>query len=128
MRTVNIKQNTSNWCVCTNRYTTTRGFYWGWIEGASHNETWSNDPGSDFTSSDASRIVTEHNAWLEEIRPVELKIIEEKNALSAISKQIAELEPRLNDLYSKRNACMAKIEAWTAQDAARPEQQGRSDA
>jgi hypothetical protein len=114
MKIVNIKQNTTKWQHCTNRHPTTRGFSWGWIEGASHHETWSDDPDSKFKSADASRVVTEHNAWLENIRPVELKLIDERNKESALTRQIDEREVALKGLHAQRDASRAKIAAWEA--------------
>jgi len=60
----------------TNRHTSTSGNRWGWIEGADGNVCWSNDEGSQFTEAEAGKVAREHNEWLEQQRPLDVRIME----------------------------------------------------
>ena len=70
-----VPHNTASWRVATNRHTNTDGTAWGWIEGAPGNVCWSNES-SKFNREKAGIAVAEHNRWLEEQKPIELRIIE----------------------------------------------------
>ena len=70
-----VPHNTAPWRVATNRHTNTDGTPWGWIDGAPGNVCWSNK-NSKFNRDKASHAVAEHNRWLEEQKPIELRIIE----------------------------------------------------
>ncbi len=70
-----VPHNTMPWRVATNRHTNTDGTAWGWIEGTPSNVCWSNES-SKFNREKAGIAVAEHNRWLEEQKPIELRIIE----------------------------------------------------
>lgn len=70
-----VLHNTVPWRLCTNRHTSTAGNSWGWIEGAPGNVCWSNDDIS-FNRQKAAAVVDAHNRWLEEQKPIQLRITE----------------------------------------------------
>ncbi len=113
MKTLDIKMNTAKWECCVNRHTTTRGYSWGWIEGAG-NTTWSDDPGSPFTSKDASAAVKEHNDWLEDSRPAELKLIDARNLAYRLQQEVNDKRAALRIAEEKLTAVHATIRALDA--------------
>lgn len=70
-----VPHNTVPWRVATNRHTNTNGTAWGWIEGAPGNVCWTNS-NSAFDREKAGAVVAEHNRWLEEQKPITLRIVE----------------------------------------------------
>ena len=77
-----VPHNTVPWRVATNRHPNTDGTLWGWIEGAPGNVCWSNES-SNFNREKAGIAVSEHNHWLEEQKPIELRIIEATERVDA---------------------------------------------
>lgn len=69
-----IQHNNATWRLCTNRHRNTDGSPWGWIEGAPGNVCWSDNQA--FNSVAASQAVHEHNQWLEDQKPLVLRLIE----------------------------------------------------
>lgn len=101
MKTINIKSNTSVWRKCTNRHPTTGGRDWGWIEGSGAGGfaeiTWSDDSGSDLKGAEAAMLVSQHNQWLEDSRPVELKLIDARNRADAARLIVADRAKSLSE-------------------------------
>ena len=87
-----IPHNEYVWSVCTNRHTTTCGNSWGWIENAPGNVCWSNDPKEKLSSQQAQALVSAHNKWLEDIQPIQLKIIKAKKAVKDLTQVFKEKE------------------------------------
>lgn len=102
-----IKQNTVKWEYCTNRHPTTAGNAWGWIEGTLL--TWSNDGGSSFTSKQASELVIAHKKWLEDSRPVELKLIDARNQLAGLEISLARKRTEFLEAETAYNAKSEEI-------------------
>lgn len=77
-----VPHNTVPWRIATNRHPNTDGTSWGWIDGAPGNVCWSNSS-SAFNREKAGKVVVEHNRWLEEQKPIELRIIEATERVDA---------------------------------------------
>lgn len=86
-----VPHNTIPWRVCTNRHTSTAGNSWGWIEGAPGNICWSNDNAS-FNRHKAGEVVAAHNQWLEEQKPIHLRIIEASEKVQRAQAEYDEAE------------------------------------
>ena len=87
-----IAHNELVWRSCTNRHTTTYGNSWGWIENAPGNVCWSNDPKEKLSRQQAQALVSAHNKWLEDIQPVQLKIIKAKEVVKDLTQAFIEKE------------------------------------
>ena len=87
-----VPHNEFVWRSCTNRHTTTYGNSWGWIENAPGNVCWSNDPKEKLDSKQAQSLVSAHNKWLEDIQPIQLKIIKAKKAVKDLTQTFKEKE------------------------------------
>lgn len=99
-RGVTVQHTLSRWEVRTNRHTTTSGHDWGWIEGAA-NVCWSND--GYFNRAIAGEICRLHNEWLENLRPIEVRIIE-------ATRELGKLRDEINRLYGAISAAKDKEE------------------
>lgn len=71
---VTVKHNAQQWRVAKNRHGNTDGSDWGWVEGARGNVCWSNN--ATFNRNAAERMVAIHNQWLEDQKPLSIKLIE----------------------------------------------------
>lgn len=91
-----IQHNTKRWQKKTNRHTTTAGRSWGWIEGAPGNICWSDDLGSNLTSTQACKLVNEHNLWLEEQKPIVLRIVEATERVTTARKSYEQAQQEAN--------------------------------
>lgn len=80
-----IAHNDLVWHSCTNRHTTTYGNSWGWIQNAPGNVCWSNDPKARLDSKQAQALISAHNKWLEDIQPIQLKVIKAKKAVKDLT-------------------------------------------
>lgn len=100
-----VPHNTVPWRIATNRHTTTRGNSWGWIEGAPGNICWSND--GSFNSDAASAAVRDHNQWLENQKPIDLKIVEATRRVVEAQKSVDEASARVD----RANAELAKAQS-----------------
>jgi len=83
METINcggkeVPHNTVPWRIATNRHTNFDGSSWGWIDGAPGHICWSND--KSFNRAKAGAVVAAHNQWLEEQRPIALRIVDATEA------------------------------------------------
>lgn len=87
-----IAHNEFVWRSCTNRHTTTYGNSWGWIENAPGHVCWSNDPKEKLDRSQAQALVSAHNKWLEDIQPIQLKIIKAKKSVRDLTEMFKEKE------------------------------------
>ena len=92
-----VPHNTVPWRVATNRHPNTDGTSWGWIEGAPGHVCWSNS-GRSFNRENAGKVVAEHNRWLEEQKPIALRIIEVTNVASK-ARQKAEAARKEADFW-----------------------------
>lgn len=101
-----IPHNEYVWSVCTNRHTTTYGNSWGWIEKSPGNVCWSNDSGKELKKEHAHTLVNAHNKWLEDIQPVQLKIIKAKKTVKDLTLIFKEKEQS----YLKAKAMLEKAE------------------
>lgn len=77
-----IPHNAVKWDVRKNRHTTTEGRDWGWIEGAPGNVCWEN--GQRFDRHAAQEATRLHNQWLEDQKPIKIKIIEQQERVSML--------------------------------------------
>ena len=101
-----IAHNELVWRSCTNRHTTTYGNSWGWIENAPGNVCWSNDPKEKLDRSQAQALVSAHNKWLEDIQPIQLKIIKAKKSVKDLTAVFKEKEQS----YLKAKEMLEKAE------------------
>lgn len=106
--TKDVPHNTVKWESLRNRHSTTRGNDWGWIEGAPGNVCWSDDNQS-FTSADAERVCREHNEWLENQKPIALRIIECNGRIEKASAAVDQAKLRLNECQSQKDAEVAEM-------------------
>lgn len=104
-----VQHNTVPWRVATNRHPNTDGTSWGWIEGAPGNVCWSNSNGA-FNREKAGKVVAEHNRWLEEQKPIALRIIEAET-VACKARQKAEAARKEAD------ACDAALDAASVEVA-----------
>ncbi len=74
-----VPHNEYQWGIKTNRHTTTSGYNWGWIDQAPGNICWADD--EHFNRSAASEMVSAHNRWLEDQKPLPIKIIQAKRRM-----------------------------------------------
>lgn len=74
-----VPHNEYVWGIKTNRHTTTGGYDWGWIDGAPGNICW--EDGERFDRAAASEMARAHNRWLEDQKPLPIKIIQAKRRL-----------------------------------------------
>lgn len=103
---ITIAHNELVWRSCTNRHTTTYGNSWGWIENAPGNVCWSNDPGEKLARVQAQALVSAHNQWLEDIQPIQLKVIKAKKAVKDLTTVFKEKEQS----YLKAKEMLEKAE------------------
>ena len=82
---VTILHNARKWRVCTNSHSTSDGFRWGWIEGTPGNVCWEN--GRAFNESAAHEMVEQHNQWLEDQKPLSIKMIEARQRYAEAAKK-----------------------------------------
>lgn len=71
---VTVLHNSKEWRVATNRHPTTWGASWGWIDGAPGHVCWSDDEA--FNRKAAGLMVAEHANWLEEQKPISIRLVE----------------------------------------------------
>lgn len=102
-----IAHNELVWRSCTNRHTTTYGNSWGWIENAPGNVCWSNDPKEKLNSQQAQALVSAHNKWLEDIQPIQLKIIKAKKGVKDLTQMFKEKE----QAYTETKQMLEKAKA-----------------
>ncbi len=101
-----IAHNELVWRSCTNRHTTTYGNSWGWIENAPGNICWSNDPKEKLNRQQSQALVSAHNKWLEDIQPIQLKVIKAKKAVKDLTAVFKEKEQS----YLKAKEMLEKAE------------------
>ena len=107
-----VPHNELVWRSCTNRHTTTYGNSWGWIENAPGNVCWSNDPKVKLSSQQAQALVSAHNKWLEDIQPVQLKIIKAKKAVKDLTQTFKEKEQaylKAKEMLDKAKDSLAEL-------------------
>jgi hypothetical protein len=89
-----IPHNSDRWSVRTNRHLSTDGRQWGWIEGAPGNVCW--EDRREFDRNAASLACLEHNTWLEDVKPVQLKINEARDAWASAKTALDKAESELS--------------------------------
>lgn len=107
-----VPHNELVWRSCTNRHTTTCGNSWGWIENAPGNVCWSNDPKEKLDSKQAQSLVSAHNKWLEDIQPIQLKIIKAKKAVKDLTQTFKEKEQaylKAKEMLEKAKDSLAEL-------------------
>ena len=113
-----LAHNEYFWRVSTNRHTTSSGNFWGWIGCGSNAEItggyWSNDCGSNFTREMASAAVTAHNKWLEDIQPIQIKLLKAKRNLSYLEKQVEEKKTAYEDAKEAHECVYNRVQRLLA--------------
>ena len=115
---VTVPHNTKPWSVKTNRHPTTSGYSWGWVEGAPGNVCWSND--SAFNSAAAGQLVKEHNQWLEDQKPLSIRLIEAKERLALLERRhtnAAQAAERAKSEYLDAAGLVAELQQRAAATA-----------
>lgn len=103
-----VPHNTMPWRVATNRHPNTDGTSWGWIEGAPGNVCWSNST-SKFNREKAGEAVAAHNRWLEEQKPIALRIIEAKNIANAAYQKFEAARKEANACETALDAALEEV-------------------
>lgn len=103
-----VPHNTVPWRVATNRHPNTDGTSWGWIEGAPGNVCWSNS-GSSFNREKAGKAVAEHNRWLEEQKPIALRITEANSRANAASQKAKAARKEADDCEAALAAALDEL-------------------
>lgn len=85
---VTVEHNSQPWRVATNRHPTLYGRSWGWIEGAPGHVCWSND--EKFNEAAAVSMVAAHAKWLEDQKPLSIKLVESSERYRKAEKQYQE--------------------------------------
>lgn len=97
------------WRVARNRHTNTNGTDWGWIEGAGGDDTWSDD--KQFNRQAAELVTSLHNRWLEEQKPVSLKLIEANAWLRKAAHRLAEANHELGLAETEHRLASEAVDA-----------------
>lgn len=105
---VTVAHNTAPWRVAKNRHPNLSGRDWGWIEGAPGNVFWSDD--ERFNRQAAYEVVAAHAAWLEEQKPVSIRLVE---ARERYAKAKAEHDSA-HEKYTKAHAALVAAEEHIA--------------
>lgn len=108
-----VLHNTARWVVKTNRHTSTAGNDWGWIDGAPSNLCWSND-NTTFNYKAACEIARLHNQWLDEQKPLSIRLIEANEILDVARMALDKARAELADAESKyaiANEAVLELEA-----------------
>jgi hypothetical protein len=110
-----LAHNEKPWRLCTNRHPETSGRDWGWIENAPGNVTWSDNHTTGFNRNAAAEAVRMHNSWLEEQKPVSIRLIEADERLRRATNQLKEANEALDKAEREHNAAAALVESLEAQ-------------
>jgi len=106
---VTVLHNTAQWHVCTNRHRQTQGGCWGWIEGAPGNVCWGD--GAAFDKDAAYEVVRLHREWLEDQKPVAIKLVEAREAYAAAKKTHDTYEAAYQKARKVLDECESRIAA-----------------
>lgn len=104
---VTVAHNTVKWRVCTNRHTNTDGTRWGWIDNATVHTCWSNN--SAFNENAAHDLVNAHNQWLEDQKPLSIRMIEARERRATALYEYNEAKKRYDLAVSVLEASDADI-------------------
>lgn len=104
-----VPHNTQPWETRANRHSNTDGTRWGWIEGAPGNICWSNN--SQFNEAAAGRVCKEHNDWLEQQKPIALRIVEARAEVERVEKHHLRVATELARIDILRVAAIGKLSA-----------------
>lgn len=85
---VTVLHNAGPWRVATNRHPETNGRAWGWIEGAPGHPCWSDSKA--FNRAAAGQMVAEHDRWLEEQKPLSIRLVEAREQYAAAKRKYDE--------------------------------------
>lgn len=104
-----IPHNAVTWCVATNRHPETSGRAWGWIEGAPGNECWSDNKRFDrVAAGEACRL---HNKWLEDQKPLSIKLIEARERLEKSLTNFNHIEAAYQKAKAELEKCDTEIKS-----------------
>jgi hypothetical protein len=103
-----VPHNTVPWRVATNRHTNCDGTAWGWIEGAPGHVCWTNET-KKFDREKAGAVVAEHNRWLEEQKPIALRIIEATNVASKARQKAEAARKEADDCEAALDAALVEV-------------------
>ncbi len=104
-----VPHNTVPWRVATNRYTNCDGTAWGWIEGAPGNVCWTNET-KKFDREKARAVVAEHNRWLEEQKPITLRIVEATERANAARRKAEAARQEADKCDAALDAALGEVE------------------
>lgn len=112
-----IEHNSYPWRVAKNRHPNTDGTAWGWIAGAPGQPCWSNEPGSKFTSQDASRLVEAHNVWLERQTPVATRLLKARERMARLAVDMQRAQEAYDAARDKVTSAQLDIDALETEQA-----------
>lgn len=107
-----VLHNTLVWETCRNRHTNTNGTDWGWIEGTPVSVCWSND--SAFDRKAAGLVCKEHNDWLEQQKPIALRIVEARDEVDRVEKHRLRVATELARIDEQHGDAVRKLLALQA--------------
>lgn len=110
-----LPHNEHPWRRATNRHTTLCGNSWGWIAygdgGTVADGYWSNDSGDKFTGGMASIAVAAHNKWIDNIQPVQIKLIKARRKLNRAEENLSRKETEYNKAKVEHEKAQAELQS-----------------
>lgn len=85
---VTVPHNTVPWRVAINKHPELNGDSWGWIDGAPGNVCWSNSKA--FNAKAAGQMVAEHAQWLEDQKPLSIRLVEAREQYAVVKRKYDE--------------------------------------
>jgi hypothetical protein len=102
-----VKHNAVKWRTAKNRHSNTDGTDWGWIEGAPGNVCWSNN--SKFNRASAEKMAGIHNQWLEDQKPLSIKLIEARERRAGAAGRFDHAKSNFEDASAELARCDAAL-------------------
>ena len=103
-----VPHNTVRWRVATNRHPNCDGTSWGWIEGAPGHVCWTDETKS-FNREKAGVVVAEHNRWLEEQKPITLRIVEATERANAAQRNAEAARQKADKCEAALDAALGEV-------------------
>lgn len=107
-----VAHNEFPWRTAKNRHSNTDGTAWGWIESAPSRVCWSDN--ERFNREAAHEIVRAHNQWLEDQRPLSIKIIQAKREYEDAKAEFERLDRLHTEALIRMNLANDELAALLA--------------
>ena len=113
-----LLHTTDRWRTARNKHPNTNGTDWGWIEGAAGGDnTWSDD--KRFNRKAAEEMCQAHNQWLEDQKPVAIRLIEANDRLRKAASRLRNAQAELDAAEREHGAAVSLVESLEAQRVGR---------